>query len=131
MKKPNRNANALTLIEVVAALVLVATSVTALLAAQGRCLEQLRCARELETAATLARELITQWRLDPLTVPPTAGEFPGEPTWRWERRVGPPVDGRATELQQAVLTILRRDARGVERPVASYTWLERALVPNR
>lgn len=125
MKKTRRNANALTLIEVVAALVLVATSVTALLAAQGRSLAQLRQARAPETTATLARELITQWRLEPLVVPPSEGEFLGQPTWRWTREVTLPTDGRLSELQEVVLSIHRRDDRGVERTIASYTWLEK------
>jgi Tfp pilus assembly protein PilV len=126
LKTTRQNADALTLIEVVAALVLVATSVTALLAAQGRSLAQLQQARELETAATLARELITQWRLDPLVVPPSEGGFPGQPTWRWTRRVVLPSDGGASELQEVVLSIHRRDDRGVERNIASYTWLEKS-----
>lgn len=131
MKKPNQNASALTLIEVVAALTLVATSVTALLAAQGRSLEQLRSAQELETAATLARELIIQWRLDPLVVPPLEGEFIENPKWRWRRKVGATTDHRATDLQEIMLTIYRRDNRGVEQRITSYIWLEKTHASGR
>lgn len=131
MKRTRRIVNALTLIEVVAALALAATSVTALLAAQGRSLVQLRQARELETASALARERITLWRLDPLVIPETEGEFSGQPSWRWTRRVNLPLDPSSTDLQEVMLSIHRRDDRRVERVVATYTWLERVNVSSR
>jgi Tfp pilus assembly protein PilV len=124
--RTRRHVRALTLIEVVASLVLLATAVTTLLAAQGRSLEQLRTARELETAAALARGLITDWRLESSgTVPPTDGVFASNPAWRWSRTAKPLSNSTDSAIQTISLTIYRNDAHGVERMVTSYTWLEK------
>jgi type II secretory pathway pseudopilin PulG len=124
--KTRRRVRALTLIEVVASLALLATAVATLLAAQGRSLEQLRTARELETAATLARELITEQRLDPS--PPltdSEGLFASHSDWRWSRTVKPLAETGDSALQTITLAIYRKDALGVERVVTSYVWLEK------
>lgn len=119
-------ARALTLIEVVASLVLVATTVTALLAASGRSLEQLHSAREQQTASVLAKELINQWILEaPAEGEATEGHFHGYPGWRWTRQSAPYPWLTETTLEELTLTIHRLDGQGHDRVVAAYTWLER------
>jgi Tfp pilus assembly protein PilV len=124
--RTRRRVRALTLIEVVASLVLLATAVTTLLAAQGRSLEQLRTARELATAAELARELITEQRLDPSQpLTDSEGLFASHSEWRWSRTVKPFAETADSALQIITLAIYRQDRLGVERMVTSYTWLEK------
>lgn len=118
-------ARAISLIEVVASLVLVATTVTALLAAHGRSLEQLRATRQQQTAATLARELITEWQIDPLRHgAATQGEFESVQGWRWTRRIVPYPFARGLPLHEVTLRIYRIDANGQERALMTYTWIE-------
>ena len=117
-------ARALTLIEVVASLVLLATTATALLLAQGRSLEQLRAVREQHMASKLARELITHWKLEP-PAPTTAmeGSFGARAGWRWTRHSQPYGLAKVKPLWQVTLTVHKRDHKG-ENAVSSYTWLE-------
>ena len=119
-------ARGLTLIEVVASLVLLAVTVTALLASHARSMEQLTENRRLHLASELARELIVSWRLDPeASRDLTAGTFDDHKELRWTRRRAPrPVTARSA-LDEITLTIYRQDDRGNEEPVASYTWIER------
>jgi Tfp pilus assembly protein PilV len=119
-------ARGLSLIEVVASLVLVGTTVTALLEAHGRSLDQLHAIRTQQSASSLARELINQWKLDPaagrLAVEDT---FPSRSGWRWTRIALPFGSASQVELQEVTLRIYQTDGQGREKLVTSYTWLEK------
>ncbi len=119
-------ARGLTLIEVVASLVLLAVTVTALLASHARSMEQLTENRRHHLASELARELILTWQLDPEgSRDLMAGTFDDHKELRWTKRRAPrPVTARSA-LDEITLTIYRRDDKGNEEPVASYTWIER------
>ncbi len=117
----------LSLIEVVASLLLIATTAAALLVAHGRSLAQLGDIRTQETAATLARELVTQWKLDP---PEPAAEMHGrvetQPTWRWTRTAKPYGDAMPPPLWEVTLTIHRPGDGGSDHMIKTLTWLERS-----
>jgi Tfp pilus assembly protein PilV len=113
----------LTLIEVVAALVLMAGVVSALLLAQGRLLGKLRGIEEQELASHLAREIIAQWKLERPTA--TQGEVEEYPGWRWIRQESTTLLVRDPLVREVTLQIVHRTADGAERTVASYQWLEK------
>lgn len=114
----------LTLIEVVAALVLTATTVTALLMAQTRSLTQLHIIRQQKIAADLAHELIRQWQLQPDELSRSAdGSFDVRPGWTWERRATPsPLAGA---LNEVTLTIYGPTDDVLRTLLVTYTWLEK------
>ena len=115
----------LTLIEVVASLVLVATTVSALLLAQSRSLQQLSATRHQERAAALANDLIRGWKVAPVTQGQTVeGTFESQPGWRWRREIQPSPDSRHLNLIDVTLAIYRLDGTGRERVIARYTWIE-------
>lgn len=116
-----RRKTALTLIEVVAALALLAGVATLLLTAQGRSLEQLRATGRQERAAALADALLARWRLEPGgAAVPLEGAFDEWPGWHWRRRVAPCT---IAELDEVSLTIYLRDG-ATEQDLLSYTWFE-------
>lgn len=117
-----RRTSALTLVEVVCALVLLSVTVTALLAAQARSLEQLRASERQARAAQMAQELIDQWRLEHLNVAVDGeGWFENAPEWSWLRRVRQLDD---VDLLEIRLTILWRTTDGVQDEIANYIWLD-------
>ncbi len=118
-------AKALSLIEVVAALVLLATTVTLLLAAHTKSLEQLRTLRDRELSDVLANKLIASWKTQPpdWTVP-AEGSFPAQPSWRWQRRAEPRA-WLETLLWEVTLTINKTNEFGLRHEVSLYVWLER------
>lgn len=119
-------AKGLSLIEVVVSLVLIGTTATMLLTAHSRSLEQLRATSNSETASILARELITQWKLEPPDeTSPMDGRFESHPKWGWAGESVPYPSQGQSELQQVTLTIHRTDQRGFDQIVVTYTWLER------
>ncbi len=120
-------ARGLSLIEVVAALVLLSGCAVMLLTAQGRSLDQLRAVRTQETAAGLARELIASWKLDPTVELPLEGYFESTPGWRWERQVRWYSTGAHGSLQEITLTVYRTKLDREEEAVARYTWIEREI----
>ena len=121
---------ALTLIEVVASLVLLAATATLLLTAQGRSLDQLRSIREQEIAAVLTHELIATWKLNPPGKhSATEGRWQSHAAWRWRRQLAPyPLTIRSV-LQEVTLTLYRTDQEGNDVPVSTHTWLERPDEP--
>ena len=119
--------NAFTLIEVVASLVLIGTVVTALLTAHGRSLAQLHGIQRNERASILARELITEWKLDRSVQPPAVeGGFEAHPGWRWMRTSIFYAGTSRSALQEVTLTIYRTHEQSGDKVLTSYTWLERA-----
>ncbi|MBN1510671.1 MAG: hypothetical protein JXB13_01530 [Phycisphaerae bacterium] len=119
-----RRRPALTLFEVVAALVLLATVVSALLVAQGRALQQLAELRERDQAARLVRELLVQWELAREDVTqPAEGTFPDAADWVWSRTVQPQAVGMHDDWVRIRVVASPRDR--VSDPVAAvaYEWL--------
>lgn len=118
--------NALTLIEVVASLVLLATTVTALLATHSRSLQQLTNINQQETAASLAQELITEWQLDESeSEPPPEGNFKHKPGWRWVRDVIPYEPTYTNKINQITLKLFYQRDHEESEIVTRITWLER------
>ncbi len=120
-------ARAMSLIEVVASLVLLATTVTGLLVAHSRSLGQLANTRHQETATALAKQLMADWRIEPPAVDSNiGGRIESHPSWRWTRvsRLYPFT--RRRELWEVTLTIYRADHPDAELAVGTYTWLERS-----
>jgi len=121
--KPMR---ALSLIEVVASLALLAASATALMVAHARSLEQISATRDQAAASVLAENLIAAWRLDPDSdLDDCRGLFDSKPSWRWKRTREPCDLAMRPGLFEITLTVSRTDVRGAEQVVATHTWLER------
>ena len=115
------------LIEVVAALALLGTTIVVILVVRSRSLVQLQTAGDRLQAAQLARELITDWRLRQTNVTrDDHGEFepgPGPgPGWSWRRSVSSVVVADRVEMKLITLDIVRRN--GSNEAVTSYPWLE-------
>jgi Tfp pilus assembly protein PilV len=117
------------LIEVVAALALLGTTIVAILVVRSRSLVQLQTAGDRLQAAHLARELIADWRLRQTNVTrDDRGEFESEPGpglgpgWSWRRSVSSVVVAGSVEMKLITLDIVCRD--GSNEVVASYPWLE-------
>jgi Tfp pilus assembly protein PilV len=116
----------LTLVEVLAALVLLAGTVTAMLLTQAEALRQESATANQHTAAGVAEALIQSWRLggNDVTVP-AEGMFQSHAGWAWKRTVGPFAGKGAVELLRIRLTIVRHDDASPAQTVAEYEWLER------
>jgi hypothetical protein len=119
---------ALTLIEVVAALSLIAGTATVLLTLQGRCIQQLRAAHDRERAAHYAAELVGSWRLNP--APPGILEATIGDEFRW-RRTERDYPTSTNLLREVTLVVFRVGLDHRETPLATYAWLENKLVPER
>lgn len=75
-----------TLLEVIAAAVILGTSVTMMMLAQGNMIEQLSVSRRQLTAGAVAHELIARWQLtEENMTEPSSGTVDGLPGWRWAR----------------------------------------------
>ncbi len=80
--------DALALVEVVAAIVLLSTVACGLLVAHARSLRSLSDGVYAKRASELARELIDTWRLnDTITFSSDEGIVDGEPNWIWQRNI--------------------------------------------
>ena len=74
----------LTLIEVVAALVLMGTLLVGIVMARGKHTRQLALADERLAAIAAADNLLASWWAEPASLPRSgSGTVPGRPTWRW------------------------------------------------
>lgn len=118
---------ALTLVEVVASLVLMASVVSALLVAQGKLLRHLRFSEDQKLAAVLAEELIASWALESPIAP--EGIFEDHPGWSWARRTSTTPLVSDPLVEEITLDIVQKWPSGEERRLASYQWLERRYVP--
>ena len=120
-------ARAISLIEVVASLLLIATTATALLVAHGRSLQQLKATVHQETAAALAGELMASWKIDPPGPGSTlSGGFQSRPSWRWTRGAQPYAAAVHLQLLEVTLALYRTDDQGNTRALRTYSWLERS-----
>ncbi len=115
----------ITLIEVVAALVIVGGSATAMLLAQARNLEKLTGSRVDLAARDIASELIGTWRLQDADLKtPSEGRVGTEFQWRWKRsaQVRPVTDAwSATEITLELTLLPLEGSMRTRR--WEYTWL--------
>ncbi len=117
----------LTLIEVVAAIVILGSSVTAMLMARANNLGQLSDARRQMTARAIAQELIAEWRLAKVDLTaPASGSVEGEPGWSWRRSVESARLPGNLQGQDVRLEIIRvNDAANMELWSRSFHWIVR------
>lgn len=109
----------LTLIEVVAALAVLGTLLTAILMAEGRCRRQTAGARMRLAACRAVDGLLEQWWASSEKFPRDAeGEIEGQPKLHWKTAV---VDNEAVERLGG--QVVRLSVFGAEEP-----WRERSLV---
>lgn len=121
----NGQLKAMTLIEVVASLVIVATTGTALLLAQSQSIAQLTATNEQKTAARLATHLILIWKIDPAPLGSNIeGQFEDQSGWKWQRQTKPRMGTVQPNLIDVTLEIYRYDDSGQRNVVTSYTWIE-------
>ena len=81
-----RPTRGMTLIEVLAALVILGTAATSILVAQARAIEQAKVAALEVEAAAMANELIANWRLNEEKMADSAsGRIDGQGEWSWRR----------------------------------------------
>jgi type II secretory pathway pseudopilin PulG len=114
-----------TLIEVVAALVLLGGTVVALLVGQSRALEQVAASQRLREAAHLAEELLSEWALQDQEVTTGAeGTFDEWPGWSWQRTVEPGFLSEGGDLLGVRLDIICTGQLGQTTTVASFVCLE-------
>lgn len=113
---------ALSLIEVLAAMTLLAGTMVSLVLAQGRSLQQLAATRRQHTADALARELVLHWTMEPPPSDSCEGSFGEQPGWRYVRRAQP--SSWDDKLLEMTVTIFAMDSRGEEVVASSLVWLE-------
>lgn len=112
----------LTLVEVLAALVLVASVISGVVVTQSRSLAQLRATRDLATASQLARELVTEWQLNaPLA---RSGEFAGKTGWSWTRSELPEDPLELPDVLRVQLNVFKVNLTGDRVEIVTLTWLE-------
>jgi type II secretion system protein I len=113
----------LTLVEVLAALALLAGAVTTLLLTQSRTLQQQTTSRQQCEASRLAEALLQQWQLEGEDLSlPGEGDFSNQSGWSWRRSVGEQSTGDSTRLLRVHLEIIC--AQATERQtVVEYEWL--------
>lgn len=121
----------LTLVEVIAALALLATVISAVLAAQVRSMNQVHRADQQRHAAELAEALLTQWRLDGQRVDEPGQGTWAEPGWSWLREVrrehiamARPAGATGPEMTAVRLAIRHERDTGTPAEVYSVSWLE-------
>ena len=102
---PSRRAG-VTLLEVIAAAVILGTSVTTMLLAQGNTIEQLSLSRRQLTASAIANELIAHWRLTNENVAtPSSGSVDGLAGWRWARSSESITVAEGVAVTRVILTV--------------------------
>jgi prepilin-type N-terminal cleavage/methylation domain-containing protein len=101
----------LTLVEVLAALVLLGTILTGLVMAKSHHTRQLTRTAERQTGIRLADELITRWWTSPQGIPvDQRGAIDGDSSWVWDTRLVP---------NDALQTLGTRVVRVTVRPVSN------------
>ena len=116
---------AFTLVEVLAAVMIVGGSVTAMLVAQSRSLESIGAGRHGLTARHLARELILTWDLhgEDVTLP-SSGAIAGDENWSWRRTVQTVEAAPGVRAREILLTLTHHDRTTGKPPWSrEYRWL--------
>ncbi len=121
-----------TLVEVLAALVLLAGCVTVLLLAQARAWQQQAANAEQRQAAALAEPLILEWRRSGQDIGWSGeADFEDRPGWSWQCTAEPihVTEEEDSAMTRVQLTITVQDPGADRRAVATYTWLEPIEMP--
>lgn len=120
----NRKCPAMTLVEVLAALTLLGTSVVTLLQAQTRSVQALQTAKTRSVAAVIAEELIAEWELtNEDMLAPAEDWIEDHDGWRWQRTAETRLVGDAVEMVEVRLEIVRTTQDNGE-VLAVFAWLE-------
>lgn len=120
----------LTLIEVMAAVVILGASVTTMLVAQANAADRLKTAQMDSTAARIAHELIMEWRLTEEDVTGTAhGSIADVNDWRW-RRTSQVIDVADGVTAVHVTLVIERDEEAARPWSRTFDWLEKH-VPSK
>lgn len=106
----HRYPRGLTLIEVLAALVIIGGSVTTMVIAQSNCLEGLSQSRLETTAQHLARELIANWTVSGEDLhTPASGRIANRPRWSWQRSADSVSLSESKKATQITLRLTHTD----------------------
>ncbi len=115
-----------TLVEVLAASVIVGSAVTTMLVAQSRSLRQLEASQNELVARHMAKRLIAEWRLsDEKMATPATGSLPNKDRWDWIRSADQVLIAKDIKATQVNLRLVRRGDEHSEDWVRQYHWLER------
>lgn len=105
-RSPRGRRRALSLIEVIAALLILGGAIASMLTAQSQSLLRLRDARLELRAAHVARELLAVWEVDGVDVSvPDVGAVPGFDDWSWARTSVAVQDDRLGGVTQVHLEL--------------------------
>ena len=126
------NRRGMTLVEVLAATLIMGGAVTVALVAQANGLRQLRLADRTLVAQDIARELIAAWRIEEQDVSsPESGRVDGRDGWRWSRSVAEATLDGGLAVTEVTLRIEYHERRGREQPWhRDFHWLERDEKPT-
>lgn len=115
----------MTLVEVIASLVILGGSVTAMLVAQSASLDQMSTARRQLIARHEAQELIAVWRLSDADLSASAnGAIEGLPGWSWRRSAERLNVTQEAELLEVTLEMVFQDPDGRSAAwVRPFRWL--------
>ncbi len=115
----------MTLIEVLAALMIIGGSVTTMLVTQSNALAQLETCRLQGTAQSLAKELIAEWTLEGTDVSSAeVGTFTNDKHWSWKRSATDTMVNGTVAATEITLEMryVNPDAR-TAKWVREYRWL--------
>lgn len=115
----------MTLIEVLAALVILGTMMVTFLVSQSQSLAQQTTANHRRRAVALAAELLAQWRLNETPVTQSAGGAFGRPLgWSWRRDVERSRVLDDIEMYGVTLTVHRATIEHRSEEILRVSWLE-------
>lgn len=125
------NGRGMTLVEVLAATLIMGGAVTVALVAQASGLRQLKLADRTLVAQDIARELIAAWRIEEQDVSlPESGGVDGRDGWRWSRSVTEAKLDGGLAVTEVTLRIEYHERQGWEQPwYRDFHWLERDAKP--
>ncbi|MCC7291868.1 MAG: hypothetical protein IT449_07395 [Phycisphaerales bacterium] len=118
------------MVEVLAALALIAGTMTALLLAQSRSVQQLAATKHSAEAHALAEALILRWKVNPAAPLENEGAFE-DSRFRWTREAVPSTLSSSRELLEIRFRVYGRNEGGDEQMWAEYVWLEAPLEKKR
>lgn len=122
---------ALTLIEVVAALVIMGSAVTTILVAQANAVQVVAESKFDLEACERATNLIASWRVSGADITREAkGGFDSAPNWSWRRTVAPWQGPSKRKFVQVALELRWRDSKLWTERATSYSWLVSAKHAN-
>lgn len=116
-------ARGISLVEVVAALVLTATTLTTLLLVLARTVEQAHVLQHQEKVTACASSLVAAWSQEPPEATEGICSTDAALTWRRSQAIRHRVE--AADLFEVTLTIVDRTDAQREQTLLAYTWLER------